>query len=120
MAAAVWQDDNHSYGHSTKSHKKAKLVSCVQNAEAILLGGEGKCPHCGEWNTLQEFREPSTDKATSHRFASLAGASPVQDLSEVQARELPRQPTGISEFDRALGAGSCLGRDPYWRRPRCG
>ncbi|MBB5216879.1 DNA repair protein RadA [Parapusillimonas granuli] len=63
---------------------------------------EGKCPHCGAWNTLQETRESA---APAHRFAPLAGASPVRSLAEIEARELPRQPTGIAEFDRVLGGG---------------
>lgn len=62
----------------------------------------GKCPHCGAWNTLTENVEAAVP---AHRFAPLAGSSPVQDLSEIEARELPRQPTGIGEFDRVLGGG---------------
>lgn len=88
-----------------KSTKKAKTTFVCTECGGESPRWEGKCPHCGEWNTLQEFREAAASKATPHRFASLAGASPVQDLSEVQARELQRQPTGISEFDRALGGG---------------
>lgn len=41
----------------------------------------------------------------AHRFAPLAGASPVRSLAEIEARELPRQPSGIAEFDRVLGGG---------------
>jgi len=39
----------------------------------------------------------------------LAGASPVRSLADVEARELPRQPTGIAEFDRVLGGGLVTG-----------
>src|SRR5690554_4732453 len=63
---------------------------------------EGRCPHCGTWNTLQESQETSADL---HRFAPLAGASPVRSLAEIEAREQARQPTGIAEFDRVLGGG---------------
>lgn len=63
---------------------------------------EGKCPHCGSWNTLVESHEPAVG---THRYASLAGASPVQNLADIEARELPRQPSGIAEFDRVLGGG---------------
>jgi len=62
----------------------------------------GKCPHCGEWNTLQESMAAAVPV---HRYAPLAGSTPVQDLSDIEARELPRQPTGIGEFDRVLGGG---------------
>ena len=68
---------------------------------------EGKCPHCGAWNTLVE--SVAAPAATAHRFAPLAGASPVRSLSEIEARELPRQPSGIPEFDRVLGGGLVAG-----------
>ncbi|PLC51163.1 DNA repair protein RadA [Pollutimonas subterranea] len=67
---------------------------------------EGKCPHCNAWNTLQESRDPGV---SAHRFAPLAGSSPIRSLAEIEARELPRQPTGISEFDRVLGGGLVKG-----------
>jgi len=65
----------------------------------------GKCPHCGAWNTLQETT-PTANAGGAARFAPLAGARvPVQRLSEIAAHELPRQPSGIAEFDRVLGGG---------------
>ncbi|NYT59075.1 DNA repair protein RadA [Alcaligenaceae bacterium] len=67
---------------------------------------EGKCPHCGSWNTLQESRDAGV---SAHRYAPLAGASPVRSLAEIEARELPRQPSGIDEFDRVLGGGLVSG-----------
>jgi DNA repair protein RadA/Sms len=67
---------------------------------------EGRCPHCSAWNTLQESRDAG---APTHRYAPLAGASPVRNLSEIEARETPRQPTGIPEFDRVLGGGLVSG-----------
>ncbi|PLC55121.1 DNA repair protein RadA [Pollutimonas nitritireducens] len=67
---------------------------------------EGKCPHCNAWNTLEESRDVGV---TAHRFAPLAGSSPIRSLAEIEARELPRQPTGISEFDRVLGGGLVKG-----------
>ena len=42
-------------------------------------------------------------------FAALAGASRLQSLAEVEAREEDRLPTGIAEFDRALGGGLVAG-----------
>ena len=55
---------------------------------------------------MQESREASLP---AHRFAPLAGASPVRSLAEIEARELPRQPSGIAEFDRVLGGGLVSG-----------
>lgn len=81
---------------------KSKTTYVCSDCGGTSLKWEGKCPHCGAWNTLLEtFESP----ATSHRYAALAGASPVQTLADIEARELPRQPSGIGEFDRVLGGG---------------
>ena len=65
---------------------------------------QGQCPHCSEWNTMVES-EAEAPKAGAHRFASLTGAASVVDLWQVQARDFPRLPTLINEFDRVLGGG---------------
>jgi DNA repair protein RadA/Sms len=62
----------------------------------------GKCPHCGAWNTLVEAVEESPSKS---RFKPLSQTTPVQLLSEVQAQDVARTPTGIEELDRVLGGG---------------
>src|SRR5690606_6094054 len=67
---------------------------------------EGRCSQCHQWNTMQEVVvEPASSSSVSNRYESLGGASPVQSLTDVQARELPSQPTGLSELDRGLGGG---------------
>jgi DNA repair protein RadA/Sms len=64
----------------------------------------GKCPHCGAWNTLEEgVAEAAT--ATRHRYKPIAALQPVATLSEIEAAEVERTPTGLSELDRALGGG---------------
>ncbi|NYT81961.1 DNA repair protein RadA [Alcaligenaceae bacterium] len=85
---------------------KSKTLFVCSDCGGTCPKWEGKCPHCGSWNTLQETRESA---APAHRFAPLAGASPVRSLAEIEARELPRQPSGISEFDRVLGGGLVSG-----------
>jgi DNA repair protein RadA/Sms len=62
---------------------------------------QGQCPHCLAWNTLGET---AADTGT-RRFKALAASGQVQRLAEVQAREVPRIGTGLSEFDRVLGGG---------------
>ena len=70
----------------------------------------GKCPSCGAWNTLVEGVVESA-VAGKNRFASpgshlsLAGSSPVQRLSEIEASDVDRTPTGHEELDRVLGGG---------------
>ena len=64
----------------------------------------GKCPSCGEWNTLEEaITEPSG--GTRHRYQSLAKVQAVTTLSEIEAAVVDRTPTGQPELDRVLGGG---------------
>ena len=43
--------------------------------------------------------------AGKNRFSALAASGKLQQLAEVEASEVSRTPTGISEFDRVLGGG---------------
>jgi len=64
----------------------------------------GKCPHCGAWNSLDEaVAEPAGP--AKNRFQSLAKSLPVATLSEIDAAEVARTPTGQEELDRVLGGG---------------
>ncbi len=64
----------------------------------------GKCPHCGAWNTLDEAVAEAAGPA-KNRFQSLAKSLPVATLSEIDAAEVARTPTGQEELDRVLGGG---------------
>jgi DNA repair protein RadA/Sms len=61
-----------------------------------------------EWNTLIESVAETAVKG-GNRFSALAAGGKVQMLSEVEATEVPRTPTGIEEFDRVLGGGLVQG-----------
>jgi DNA repair protein RadA/Sms len=65
----------------------------------------GKCPHCGAWNTLDEGPADASSSAKNNRFQSLARSQPVATLSEIDASEVLRTPTGQEELDRVLGGG---------------
>ncbi|HXN15754.1 MAG TPA: DNA repair protein RadA, partial [Usitatibacter sp.] len=66
---------------------------------------QGQCPHCNSWNTLIETPAEVGKAAGAHRFAGWGAASEVVSLGEVQAKDFPRLPTLIGEFDRVLGGG---------------
>jgi len=59
------------------------------------------------WNTLVEsVAETSTsNNRYANKFEGLAQSSTLQKLSSIQAADIERTPTGISEFDRVLGGG---------------
>ena len=81
--------------------KSKSIYSCTE-CGATSPKWQGQCPGCGEWNTLVES---VAEKASGHRFESLAPAVRLVNLSEIEARESERIATGIAEFDRALGGG---------------
>jgi DNA repair protein RadA/Sms len=64
----------------------------------------GKCPHCGAWNSLDETVAEVAGPA-KNRFQSPAKSLPVATLSEIDAAEVARTPTGQEELDRVLGGG---------------
>ena len=94
---------------------KARTVHACTECGGASPKWQGQCPHCGAWNTLIE----SVAAPAPTRFQSVAGGrSPVRPLSSIVARENPRVPSGLDEFDRVLGGGLVpggvilLGGDP--------
>ena len=66
----------------------------------------GKCPDCGQWNSLVE--ETVTIAKGGRAAASSATSRPTR-LPEVAMAEEDRQRCGIGEFDRVLGGGVVTG-----------
>lgn len=69
----------------------------------------GRCPDCGEWNTLIE--EAAAPVAAGRRVEVAAGGpvpTPIS-LADVDALGEERIPSGITEFDRVLGGGFVKG-----------
>ncbi len=65
----------------------------------------GRCPDCGEWNSLVETVVPPA-RGGEGRSASLGGTpAAAVPLPQVQATGYQRLPTGSSELDRVLGGG---------------
>jgi DNA repair protein RadA/Sms len=66
----------------------------------------GKCPSCNAWNTLEEsVVEAAAGSGKNNRFQALAKSQPVATLSEIEAADVARTPTGLTELDRVLGGG---------------
>ena len=68
----------------------------------------GRCPGCGEWNTLVEEKAaaPAPERRPGRPRAADAGRprKPVA-LAEVERADTERLRTGSDEFDRVLGGG---------------
>lgn len=84
--------------------KQKTVYSCTE-CGATSPKWQGQCPGCGVWNTLVETVLDKQGPNVNTRFQSLAPQARLQNLCEIEAREEERIPTGISEFDRALGGG---------------
>jgi len=80
--------------------KKAIKYIC-QKCEYESASWLGKCPNCGEWNSLVETIVSTKLKTQNSKLKT---AKPVR-LSEIKKSQLKRISTGISEFDRVLGGG---------------
>ena len=69
----------------------------------------GKCPHCNAWNTLVEgvadSGAPGKNRYSSPQFQALASTADVMALSDIDATDTARTPTGLDELDRVLGGG---------------
>jgi DNA repair protein RadA/Sms len=63
----------------------------------------GRCPGCGEWNTLIE--EPVAQAAPGGRRRAPGAAVKPVALGDIAADEQERFSTGIGEFDNVLGGG---------------
>jgi len=62
----------------------------------------GRCPGCGEWNTIAEEARPAAPEPRSRSAGR--PLSPVP-LRRVDAPAVERMRTGIGELDRVLGGG---------------
>ena len=86
---------------------KAKTLYVCTECGGQSAKWQGQCPACQQWNTLVEsVAEAATG---GNRFGLIAEAGKLQRLSEVEAREEARIPSGVSEFDRVLGGGLVAG-----------
>src|SRR5437588_13082888 len=64
----------------------------------------GRCPGCGEWNTLVEEARPRPSARPTPGGRTAVAARPVA-LADVAAPEQERLRTGIGELDDVLGGG---------------
>ncbi|MCZ7647038.1 MAG: DNA repair protein RadA [Planctomycetota bacterium] len=77
---------------------------------------EGRCPACGEWNTLVEAPRQGHAGRRGGKKASSAAARPgpgtgaePRPLKAFTAETLPRLRFPLNEFDRVLGGGAVPG-----------
>jgi DNA repair protein RadA/Sms len=65
----------------------------------------GKCPECGEWNSLREIKTSGFKSQASGSILRKASDLKPKTLSEINYEEGQRLVTGFSEMDEVLGGG---------------
>ena len=92
---------------AVKGTTKAKTVWFCSNCGNEYSKWMGKCPACGEWNTMVE-KEVATGKRPLSVSVPGAGHKPMP-LMEVSTTAEDRVSLGNSEVDRLLGGGIVKG-----------
>lgn len=67
----------------------------------------GKCPSCGEWNTMnEEIKEKANTSTVKSKISSY---TPPINIKDISTKDEIRYKTGLSELDRVLGGGIVKG-----------
>lgn len=66
----------------------------------------GRCPECGEWNSLEEIIIDRNNITPAGRGKEAVEKQKPVVLSTIEAQKNTRLSTGIDEFDRVLGGGA--------------
>ncbi len=87
---------------------KATTVFVCQNCAHQFPKWLGKCPDCGEWNTLVEER--ARPAATAAKGMAARGGFRLREVKpvrfgEIESQDDARVSSGVTEFDRVLGGG---------------
>jgi DNA repair protein RadA/Sms len=81
--------------------KKETLFVC-QNCGHKSGKWLGKCPECGEWNSLvEEKSQPARKNRNGFQLRDVTAVP----FAEIESQDDVRIPSGVTEFDRVLGGG---------------
>ena len=84
--------------------KKPETIFVCQNCGNQARKWLGKCPECGEWNSLVEERSrPAAKGRASNGFKMREVAAVAYE--QIESQDDARIPSGVAEFDRVLGGG---------------
>ncbi|MUV38058.1 DNA repair protein RadA like protein [Lentibacillus sp. JNUCC-1] len=85
------------------ARKKTKYV--CQDCGYESAKWMGKCPGCGNWNTLVEEVDSASLKGRHHLGVSQQAVSQPEKITAIESRKEPRVTTEMKEFNRVLGGG---------------
>jgi len=84
--------------------KAVKSTFVCQSCGAVSPRWAGKCPSCGEWNTLIEETDVIAPPGSGLARRAKGRVIALESL-QGRSREAPRFSTGLSELDRVTGGG---------------
>lgn len=85
---------------------KAKIHYVCENCGYVSPRFLGRCPNCGQWNTLVEEVEQPASPAAKNATTTLTGiVARPQKLNEIDTKKTPRVKTNLQELNRVLGGG---------------
>lgn len=87
---------------------KQKTIYVCKECGNETANWAGRCPSCGEWNTLSEMKL-DTSSGRGRNSRQLRGIQQPVLLSKIDDEQEIRFTTGISELDRVLGGGAVIG-----------
>ncbi|MFM7270640.1 MAG: DNA repair protein RadA, partial [Actinomycetes bacterium] len=83
----------------TRTRVRHRCTECGAQSARWL----GRCPECGEWNTLVE------EVGAADRGVPAGGLAEAVPIDRVDPLGAARRPTGVAELDRVLGGGLVAG-----------
>lgn len=83
---------------------KSRTIFVCQSCGRTSAREMGRCPGCGEWNTMTEQVMGPEPSAGTAQWAAGGQSQPLR-LSEVEGDPWERYPLPIEEFARVLGGG---------------
>ncbi len=87
---------------------KAKTTYVCTSCGFESVKWYGKCPGCGEWNTMEEQLREATPTKSKGSFSASHVSHPIP-ITGLDETEEHRYHTGMSELDRVLGGGIVKG-----------
>lgn len=87
---------------------KSKTIFVCSECGVESVKWYGKCPGCGEWNTMNEELRDSSSRSSAQPAARVLSSRPVS-IEDIDTTDEQRYHTGLSELDRVLGGGIVRG-----------
>lgn len=84
---------------------KAKTKFVCQECGYVTTSWMGRCPECGNWNTLVEELEVAAKAGAKSYLPTNNEKVKPRTIASVAQTKVERLATGIREFDRVLGGG---------------